>query len=190
MSFSALGSGPCTPSNIAASFTTALADPIVAPTASYSASEIEAARPAPFSTATLAPRAMNFFTVSGEAATLLSPGATSLRTAILVTLCDDQHNKRRHGDCDDGAPFQQGKETRIGFARIAYILISSHFSLPGNVPQNTDYSRLIARWRLLLKRLDNRNFAACLIGSLPLLVTALFHQGADGISMAEKRHDC
>jgi len=54
---------------------------IVAPAASNSASAIDAASPAPFSTATAAPRAANFFTVSGMAATRVS-GAPSCRTAI------------------------------------------------------------------------------------------------------------
>ena len=60
-----------------------LAAPTFAPAASKSASAIEALSPAPFSTATSAPSAMNFFTVSGIAAQRVSPAA-SFRTAIFI----------------------------------------------------------------------------------------------------------
>ena len=47
------------------------------------------------STATLAPSAMNFLTVSGVAATRASPGAVSLRTAIFTSGRDQQDDEQR-----------------------------------------------------------------------------------------------
>jgi hypothetical protein len=64
-----------------APFNTSDRDPTEAPAASKSESEMEALSPAPFSTATVAPRPMNFFTVSGIEATRVS-GSLSRRTAI------------------------------------------------------------------------------------------------------------
>src|SRR4030095_9847058 len=57
----------------------------VAPTAVNSESGRPDLIPAPGSTATSAPSALNFFTVSGEAATRGSDGSISLATAIFMT---------------------------------------------------------------------------------------------------------
>ena len=56
----------------------------VAPTAVNSESGRPDLRPAPGSTAISAPNALNFFTVSGEAATRGSDGSISLATAIFM----------------------------------------------------------------------------------------------------------
>jgi hypothetical protein len=55
----------------------------MAPASSKAESAIEALSPAPFSTATVAPWAANFLTVSGIAAQRVSPAA-SFRTAIFI----------------------------------------------------------------------------------------------------------
>ena len=52
---------------------------------------------------------MNFFTVSGVAATRVSPAAVSLTTAIL-TLADDHDDEERDDEADNGAPFEQANE--------------------------------------------------------------------------------
>ena len=79
--------------------------------ASKSASGIDASLPAPVSTATSAPSAANFLTVSGMAAQRVSPSA-SFRTAIFILLylrmsstnkADDEANER--------AKFQHAGET-------------------------------------------------------------------------------
>src|SRR4029077_11454355 len=57
----------------------------VAPAAANSASNTPDLTPAPGSTATSAPSALNFFTVSGEAATRGSEGSISLATAIFIS---------------------------------------------------------------------------------------------------------
>src|SRR5664279_305735 len=57
---------------------------IVAPTVVNSESGRPALTPAPGSTATSNPSALNFFTVSGEAATRGSAGSISLATAIFM----------------------------------------------------------------------------------------------------------
>src|SRR5690349_16093951 len=80
---SVAASGPVTQRMIPASFKASAREPIVAPAASKSASLTEAACPAPFSTARLAPSAINFFTVSGMAAQRDSPSG-SLSTAIFM----------------------------------------------------------------------------------------------------------
>src|SRR5882762_5164185 len=58
--------------------------PTVAPTAVNSLSGKPDFNPAPGSTATSKPSALNFFTVSGEAATRGSDGSISLATAIFM----------------------------------------------------------------------------------------------------------
>src|SRR5690606_495920 len=65
---------------------------------------MDALSPAPRSIATLAPSAMNLRTVSGVAATRVSPAARSCSTAIRTALPagsgnqddDDQHDHRNH----------------------------------------------------------------------------------------------
>src|SRR5581483_4365237 len=95
----------------------------VAPTAVNSESGRPDLRPAPGSTATSAPSALNFLTVSGEAATRGSEGSISLATAIFMsppdsarrahrtsvapacrgaTSRDRSHQEDRHQDQDDG----------------------------------------------------------------------------------------
>src|SRR5690348_1851366 len=87
---------------------------------------MEAPSPAPFSTATLAPRPQYFLTVSGDAATRRSPASLSLRTAIfkppapsssppsILLFADDQYHDERDDDRRDRAPFHQPGERRIG----------------------------------------------------------------------------
>src|SRR4051812_24971531 len=81
----------------------------VAPAASNSASGIEAASPAPFSTAISAPSAASFLTVSGMAAQRCSPSA-SFNTAIFIGRggrSQDQKNEEADDQADNRAPFQQ-----------------------------------------------------------------------------------
>lgn len=72
---------------------------------------MEAFAPAPASTETVAPSAMYFFTVSGDAETRVSPAAVSFSTAIFTTSAgaagDDEHDQRRHNDGSNSAPFEQ-----------------------------------------------------------------------------------
>src|SRR6188474_2778071 len=76
--------------------------------------------PAPLSTARLAPRPMNFLTVSGVAATRRSPASPSLSTAIFtpqpppVSVRDDQDNEQCRDRADDRAIFHQADEHMIG----------------------------------------------------------------------------
>ena len=56
----------------------------VAPASEKAVSGIEALRPAPDTTATLAPNPINFLTVSGVAEMRLSLGAVSRRTVIFI----------------------------------------------------------------------------------------------------------
>src|SRR6188472_3764455 len=67
---------------------TAFRSPTLAPADSNSESAKEDVAPAPFSTATFAPKPLNFFTVSGIAAQRVSPAAVSLRTAIFTIDAD------------------------------------------------------------------------------------------------------
>jgi hypothetical protein len=69
---------------------------------------------------------MNFFTVSGEAATRVSPLAASLRTAIFVTSGDDQNDKQGRNPGKDGSPFENGDKARIAVLRCVHILFLGH----------------------------------------------------------------
>src|SRR5947209_19908681 len=88
---------------------------VFAPARSKSAPDTEALPPAPFSTETSAPRAMNFFTVSGITTQRVSSCA-SFNTAIFMrcglVVKDDQDD-----ECDDQddqcAPFQHLDEPRV-----------------------------------------------------------------------------
>src|SRR6266571_2237295 len=81
--------------------------------------------PAPGSTAISTPSALNFFTVSGEAATRGSDGSISLATAIFINRAavsgatveaSGQENRHQGEDDDDGAGtvFYQLDEALIG----------------------------------------------------------------------------
>src|SRR6186997_3736418 len=69
---------------------------------------------------TLAPRAMNFFTVSGVAATRRSPGSLSFRTAIFIprplpaSVADDQNDENCRQRREDRPIFHQADEEIIG----------------------------------------------------------------------------
>ncbi len=80
---SSLASGRFTLMMMSASFSASALT--VAPTAVNSESGRPDLMPAPGSIATSAPSALNFFTVSGEAATRGSDGSISLATAIFMT---------------------------------------------------------------------------------------------------------
>src|SRR5215831_8202935 len=69
----------------------------VAPTAVNSESGRPDLIPAPGSIATSAPSALNFFTVSGEAATRGSDGSISLATAIFIGPPDGARRARKTG---------------------------------------------------------------------------------------------
>src|SRR5215471_20177898 len=77
-----------------------------APTALKSESGRPDLMPAPGSTTTSAPSALNFFTVSGEAATRGSAGSISLATAIFVGPPDGARRAqyRRCAGCDAAQP--------------------------------------------------------------------------------------
>src|SRR5437868_5509589 len=99
-----------------APFNTSPRLPTLAPAAWNSASEIDAFSPAPVSTATSAPSAMNFFTVSGIAAQRVSPGA-SFRTAIFMR-CDglfvqDQQDDEGDDEHRQRTPLQDPREVRV-----------------------------------------------------------------------------
>src|SRR5215213_1683179 len=113
--FNDSGSGPLTHRMIPAPFRTSARLPILAPADSNSASRIEAASPAAFSTATSAPSVVNFFTVSGIAAHRVSP-ADSLSTAIFIAamwLADDQQDGQPDDEANDGTPLHHAGELVI-----------------------------------------------------------------------------
>src|SRR5579872_2788048 len=91
---------------------TSAREPDCAPAASNSLSAMEAPSPAPCSTATFAPRATNFFTVSGIAAQRVSP-ADSFRTAIFIRLFQDQKNDEADDQTRNCAQFQHPCKTLI-----------------------------------------------------------------------------
>src|SRR5438046_5399370 len=111
---SASVSGPLMQRMIPALFSTSARLPVVAPAASNSVSAMDAFSPAPFSTATSAPSAMNFFTVSGIAAQRVS-SAASFSTAIFTKSAVFQDQKNDEGDDQhrQRAPLQQPGEARI-----------------------------------------------------------------------------
>src|SRR5262249_47570858 len=82
---------------------------MVAPAAWYSASAIRAADPAPASTATSRPSPLSFLTVSGVAATLVSPSRRSLRTASFTgALAGPEDRQEDHDQADtDDRPFHE-----------------------------------------------------------------------------------
>src|SRR5689334_6129193 len=110
--FNVCGSGVLTARSASAPLRTSAREPRLAPAASKSASEIEALSPAPRSTATSAPRPMNFLTVSGMAAQRVSPAA-SFRTAIFTRLSQDQQDDESDDETRHGAIFQQPREARV-----------------------------------------------------------------------------
>src|ERR1700738_2148228 len=81
----------------------------VAPAAVNSESGRPDLMPAPGSTAMSTPSALNFFTVSGEAATRGSDGSIFLATAIFIRLIVLLRHKRRRFDCR----VQQGQRERF-----------------------------------------------------------------------------
>src|SRR5579862_3983486 len=104
-------SGRFTLMTMSASFSASAAT--VAPTAVNSESGRPDLIPAPGSTATSAPSALNFFTVSGEAATRGSDGSISLATAIFMGPPAARKIRRRHsgqiGKSGAGLATGQGK---------------------------------------------------------------------------------
>src|SRR3954469_25954293 len=110
--FRADGAGPVTVRIIPASLSTSAREPTLAPAVSNSASAIDAPSPVPRSTATSAPSAMNFLTVSGTAAQRVSPAA-SFRTAIFIRLFQDQKNDEADDEAGDGAIFEQAREAHV-----------------------------------------------------------------------------
>src|SRR5690606_19902389 len=96
-------------------------------------SEIEACSPAPASTATLAPRPMNFLTVSGVAATRVSPAASSFRTAMRMpgrSGREQKNDEGGHEHRDDRPYLEQAEEARIGFLCCFDILFGRHWLFP------------------------------------------------------------
>src|SRR5438046_10119660 len=117
MPSSVAGSGPVTDRTIPAPLRISARLPSTAPAASKSPSPTDAPLPAPRSTATSAPSAIYFFTISGIAAQRVS-AAPSFRTAIFmgsslpIGLDDDQRDDP-DDQTDDGPPFEQLGEALI-----------------------------------------------------------------------------
>src|SRR5262245_28138483 len=94
-----------------ASFRTSARVPTLAPASVNSASVMDAGRPAPVSTATVAPRPRNRLMDSGVAATRLSATAPSLRTANFTRSAADQKNYQQGGnEADDGTPLKHPRK--------------------------------------------------------------------------------
>src|ERR1700750_1919671 len=91
----------------------------VAPAAENSESGRPDLIPAPGSTATSTPSALNFFTVSGEAATRGSDGSIFLATAIFMGPPAARKTRRRHSGQigKSGADLATGHE-RASFAKL------------------------------------------------------------------------
>src|SRR3990167_4311858 len=87
------------------------------------------ARPAPDSTATAAPRPMNFFTVSGLAATRRSKSAVSPRTAIRtgfvmgILVVEEEEHAEQHEHDEPRAVLHHRKKTRVGLCVILHRLV-------------------------------------------------------------------
>ena len=129
--------------------------------------------PAPLSTETVAPRAMNFFTVSGVAETRLSPAARSRRTAIFIppatALLLDRQNDDENQRANRGrGPLHQIYEAFVSGLGGLDIVRRSHV-----LPQNS-------RAGLAQRQCSSdgmagtqvRNDPSRLIGSLPNPVSA------------------
>ncbi|MBL0115709.1 MAG: hypothetical protein IPP45_09825 [Sphingomonadales bacterium] len=70
---------------------------------------------------------MNFFTVSGVAATRHSPAAASAGQAILITLAADQDdNDRTYDKRSQSTPLEEAHYALIGFAVRLHVAIASH----------------------------------------------------------------
>ena len=107
-------------------------------THSQLASAIEAVSPAPFSTASSAPSPMNFFTVSGVAATRVSPAASSFNTAMRMPegrSGDQKDDDGRYDHGDDRTDLEEADETFIGFVRCLHFLFRHDLS-PLPVPRS------------------------------------------------------
>ena len=120
-----LNSGSCVASGRRTSSTTSASSAVSAAVAStdapaltYSSSTINERKPAPASTATLAPRPTRRFTVSGDAATRPSSGSSSRRTATFINSLQTTSltNLRRPGarlpNDDIGMPRRQTDQAR------------------------------------------------------------------------------
>src|SRR3546814_5780566 len=73
---------------------------------------------------------MNFLTVSGVAATRVSPSASSFRTAMRMPVRsggEEEDDDERDHRGDDRPDFQQAEETRIGFVRCLHFLLCHRF---------------------------------------------------------------
>src|SRR6185436_10068618 len=91
---------------------------------------MDAPAPAPVSTATSAPSATNFFTVSGVAATRRSSAASSLRTPSFTrgpSVLDDQDDDEGGDQADDRAPFHQRCEPGIALLMRRHVVGLSSF---------------------------------------------------------------
>src|SRR4051794_12197070 len=88
---------------------------------------MDAVSPAPFSTVTVAPSPMNFFTVSGVAETRRSPAAVSLSTAIFTLACDQKNDERADERASHRSPFHHRGETAPGLfmGGIVHALVAS-----------------------------------------------------------------
>src|SRR5215469_15341333 len=102
-------SGRFTLMTMSASFTASALT--VAPTAVKSESSRPDLMPAPGSTATSTPSALNFFTVSGEAATRGSAGSISLATAIFMRPPDGARRARKTGVAPPDAAQRRGNRS-------------------------------------------------------------------------------
>src|SRR5690606_11640044 len=86
--------------------------------------------PAPLSTATDAPSATNFLTVSGVAATRLSPAARSCKTAIRITNGPGSGNEEDDDERQDGRdghhPLEKVDESAVGLLMSLHLVRGIH----------------------------------------------------------------
>jgi hypothetical protein len=80
----------------------------------------------------MAPNAMNFFTVSGLAATRVSPLAVSFRTAIRIGAgrsgSDSDDDECRDQHSHDRTPLHQAEKARVGRFVCVDVITASHSS--------------------------------------------------------------
>src|SRR5438128_10269741 len=91
---------------------------------------MEALSPAPASTATCPPSAMNFFAVPGVAAPRRSPSAISLRTASFMSeasVGDDEDDEHADDEAQQGAPLHHRYESRIALPMDRDFLVELAF---------------------------------------------------------------
>src|SRR5581483_297552 len=102
------------------------AETILVPAASKSLSRMPAFTPAPFSTATSAPKPARRFTVSGVAATRVSPESASAGIPIFMARFVGSGQENEHADQHDNdrsrSVFHHPQEALVGFLVLLVIV--------------------------------------------------------------------